>query len=161
MPSLIQPTIQVTLSSITDYTLVKKELSVPTMAQSHRFLLIGPSLKDPWQMLLHEVSETLGTLQTTNEAAALDSVARHDYDLIVIDAVRVADPYALVSRIRLKRPQARAVVVTASPTWKRARRAFQAGATDYVQKSMNKETILAMLRETLLKSPPPLGITGC
>jgi CheY-like chemotaxis protein len=161
MPSLIKLLSQVTLNSITDHILGEKELSVPTMAQSPCFLLIGPSAKDPWQQLLQEVSGSLGTLQTSDEAAALASVTHYDYDLIVIDAVRVADPYALVSQIRRERPQARAVVVTASPTWKRARRAFQAGATDYVQKSMNKETILAMLKETLTKSPPPLGITGC
>jgi CheY-like chemotaxis protein len=158
---LAEPRNQGPISSPTDYLWKEKETAVWIMTHPHHFLLIGPSDADPWQQLLTEVSDDLGNLQTTEEATALALIARHHYDLIVIDAVQVADPYTLVSRIRRQKPEARAVIVTASPTWKRARRAFQAGATDYVSKSMNKKIVLTMLQETLMKSPPPLGIVGC
>jgi hypothetical protein len=106
-----------------------------------QFLLIGGSRDDPWRQVIEEASASLGTLQIAGEFDALRLTRQQDYDVIVIDAARVADVPLLVSRIRTQKPNARIVVATASPTWK----------------SMNMEEVLSALRATVNKAPPPLS----
>jgi len=118
------------------------------------FLFIGGSCDDPWGQVIEDASASLGTLQIAGEFDALSLTRQQDYDAIVIDAARVADVPLLVSCIRTQKPDARIVVATASPTWRRAREAFRAGATDYIRKSMNKEEVLFALQATVNKAPP-------
>lgn len=119
-----------------------------------RFLLIADSPDDPWRQVIEEASASLGTLHIASELDALSLTWQGDYDIIIIDAGKVADVFLLVSRIRAQKPGARIVVATASPTWMRAREAFRAGATDYIRKSMNKEVVLFALEATVNKAPP-------
>jgi DNA-binding NarL/FixJ family response regulator len=60
-----------------------------------------------------------------------------------------------VARIRTQRRDARIVVVTDSPTWSRSREAFEAGATDYIRKLLDKEDILSQIKIALAKVLPP------
>jgi DNA-binding NtrC family response regulator len=119
-----------------------------------QFLLIGDSCNDPWRQVIEGSVASLGTLQIAVEFDALSLTRQQDYDVIVIDAARVTDVPLLVSCIRTQKPGARIVVATASPTWRRAREAFRAGATDYIRKSLNKEEVLSALRATVNKAPP-------
>lgn len=119
-----------------------------------RFLLIGGSCDDPWRKVIEGAVASLGTLQIAREVDALNLTRQQDYDVIVIDAAKVADVFLLVSCIRTQKPDARIVVATASPTWRRAREAFRAGASDYIRKSMNKEEVLSALGATVGKAPP-------
>lgn len=122
--------------------------------ECRRFLLIGDSRDDPWRQVLEEASAPLGVLQIAREVDAFRLIRQQDFDVIVIDAAKVEDVFLLVSLIRAQRPNARIMVATASPTWKRARGAFRAGAIDYIRKSMNKEEVLSALRATMSKAPP-------
>jgi DNA-binding response OmpR family regulator len=124
------------------------------MAKERRFLLIGGSHDDPWRQVVEEASASLGTLQIVREVDALSLTRQQSYDVVVIDAAKVEDVFCLVSCIRAQRADARILVATASPTWKRAREAFRAGATDYIRKSLNKKKILSELRATMGKAPP-------
>ena len=126
-------------------------------AEKNHFLLIGISLGDPWRQVMEEALASLGTLQIVREVDALRLARQQDYDLIVIDATNVEDIFLLALSIRLQRPNAKIVIATASPDWKLAREAFRTGATDYIQKSMNKEEILSTLRTAMDKIPPPWG----
>jgi DNA-binding response OmpR family regulator len=119
-----------------------------------RILLIGGSCDDPWRQVIEGAVASLGTLQIAREVDALSLTRQQDYDLIVIDAATVADVFLLIPCIRAQKPDARIVVATASPTWMRARKAFRAGATDYIRKSLNKEEVLSALRATVNKAPP-------
>jgi DNA-binding NarL/FixJ family response regulator len=119
-----------------------------------RFLLIADSPDDPWRQVIEEASASLGTLHIASELDALSLTWQEDYDVMIIDAAKVADLFLLVSCIRTQKPDARIVVATASPTWRRAREAFRAGATDYIRKSMNKEVVLFALEATVNKAPP-------
>jgi DNA-binding NtrC family response regulator len=125
------------------------------MPKERRLLLIGGSRDDPWRWVLEEASASLGVLQIAREMDAFRLIRQQDFDVIIIDAAKVEDIFPLVSCIRAQRPDTRVMVATASPTWRRARGAFRAGAIDYIRKSMNKEEVLSALRATMSKAPPP------
>ena len=123
--------------------------------ECRQLLLIGVSHNDPWRQVIEEASAFLGNLQSSQEVDVFRLIHQQDYVLIVIDAAKVEDVFLLISSIRAQRPEARVVVVTTSPTWRRAREAFRAGATDYIRKSLNKRETLAALQAAVDKGPPP------
>jgi DNA-binding response OmpR family regulator len=123
------------------------------MSREYRFLLIGNLCSEPWQEMLEEALVSLGTLQTVKEVDAFKLAQQNDYEAIIIDAVEVENVPRLVSDIRSQRPKSKIIIVTASPVWERAREVFQAGATDYIFKSMNKRQILSALHTTMEKKP--------
>ena len=124
------------------------------MPEKYHFLLVSNSPSDPWVRILQEVVTSLGSLQIASKQETIKLVSQRDYDLLVVDAAKVEDVFCLVSSIREQQPDARILVVTTSPTWRRAREAFRAGATDYIRKSMNKTELLCILQATMDKIPP-------
>lgn len=100
------------------------------------FLLIGTA--DQWARVLERAVLPLGQLRVLDESAAVAQLDLRVYAAIIIDAGVVADAYALCQRVQVQRPGTRVIIVTASPTWQRARQAFQAGALDYVRKSLDE-----------------------
>jgi DNA-binding NarL/FixJ family response regulator len=125
------------------------------MPKEGRFLLINGRRDHCWRQVLEEALAPLGALQTGDEEEAVKLVLQQSYDLVIIDATAVKNVPLLVSRIRAQRPDGRLVVATASPTWRRAREAFQAGAADYIRKSLDREEILLTVQATLDKKPTP------
>ena len=125
------------------------------MSGKARFLLVNGTRERHWCQLLEEALAPLGTLRAEEEKNALELVLQQSYHVVIVDATTVRNPPLLVSRIRAQRPDARIVVATASPTWRRAREVFYAGATDYIRKSLNKEEILSAFQAALNKVPPP------
>ncbi len=87
---------------------------------------------------------------------AMPAVIQSDYDVIIIDAGEVRDAALLASRLRARWPEARVVIATASPTWRRAREALRAGATDYIRKSLDEEELRSKI-QAVLDAPPPSG----
>jgi DNA-binding response OmpR family regulator len=125
------------------------------MSRKARFLLINGTRERRWCQVLEEVLAPLGTLRAGEEKNALELVLQQSYDVVIVDATGVKDVSLMVSRIRAQRPDARIVVATASPTWRRAREVFYAGAIDYIRKSLNKEEVLSVFQAALTKTPPP------
>lgn len=125
------------------------------MIKNQQFLLIDGASDQSWHHMLKETLSPLGELRTGNEKQAITMILEEDYELVIVDALAVSSVSLLVSRIRAQRPEARVIVATASPTWRRARKAFQAGATDYIHKTYNREELLCTLSATLNKKPPP------
>jgi CheY-like chemotaxis protein len=123
------------------------------MLGTNRLLLISDSQSDPWYQIFQEAVTALGTLKMARGEEALRLIRQQYYDLVVIDAARVADAFQLTSSIRKEEPDAKIIIFTASPTWRRAREAFRAGATDYIRKSMNKEDLLSALQVIMGKAP--------
>jgi DNA-binding NarL/FixJ family response regulator len=120
------------------------------------FLLVGTGTETLWPLVLQRALSALGELHTVPEEEALQTVAESRYDVIIVDASEVSDVPALVSRLRTQRPQTRIVVVTASPTWRRAREALRAGATDYIRKLSDEEELRSRI-QAVLDTPPPSG----
>ena len=108
-----------------------------------------------WCQLLQGALAPLGSLEIQCEEAALRCLSQNCYDLVIVDASTIRDVLQLVYRLRNHQPGTRIVIVSASPTWLRAREAFRAGAMDYIRKSMNREKARAFFADILARIPPP------
>jgi DNA-binding NtrC family response regulator len=126
-----------------------------SMPEEKFFLLINESSDHYWHEVLERTLTSIGTLQisTGEDANVLEQLDR--FDLIIVDATAVENMPLFVARIRSQRPEARIVVATASPTWTRAREAFQSGAIDYIRKSLDREELLGAVQAALNKILPP------
>jgi DNA-binding NtrC family response regulator len=118
------------------------------------FLLISGSFDPYWGQILAQALESLGTLQVSTEPDAAMLLRSITYDLIIIDASGVEQAPRLIERIRAEQPDARVVIMTASPTWTRAREAFLAGAIDYTRKSLDLDEIRSVIQSALNKPLP-------
>ena len=118
------------------------------------FLLITGLQEDIWGPCMVEALSSLGEVQVACEVEALECVKRADYALVIVDTTFATNMTCLVSELRKVRPQLRIVVATASPTWKRAREAFQVGAIDYIRKSLDKDEILSIVNMLLTRLSP-------
>jgi len=108
-----------------------------------------------WQTYLKEALAPLGRLRTMEVQEAMAFLEDRMQDLMIIDATSTENVDGLVSRLRSAQPDRRIVVVTASPTWQRARAAFEAGAIDYLPKSLSKADLLNTLEQIQRKPLPP------
>lgn len=117
-----------------------------------KFLLVGEPDDSIWETTLRKTLAPLGQLDCTPEAKVLEQLRQGQYDLIIVDAVKSRDVVELVSLLRHQRPLVPIVVVTASPTWQRARQVFLAGASDYLQKSLNTDALLAAFKAIIDRS---------
>jgi len=113
------------------------------------FLLIGRLEESSWPPALAEALAPLGRLHIVSEQEAFEEIDNTRYDVIIVDATAVKEVAPLVARLHARQPEARMVVATLSPTWQRAREALQAGASDYIRKSLNREETLAAIRDIL------------
>jgi len=121
---------------------------------SPNFLLVGRQEDKGWSRILEQALAPLGKVEIVSEQDAADRLAKHECGaIVIIDATEVKEVPASVSRLRDRCPGSRIIVATASPTWQRARDAFQAGAIGYIRKSWDSQKLLAaikgVLRETL------------
>jgi DNA-binding NtrC family response regulator len=115
------------------------------------FLLIN-SLREPyWLQTLKKALSSLGTLHTRTENDITNLVLEGDYNIIIVDATATTDTPLLISRILAQQPEAKVIVVTASPTWRRAKAAFRAGAVDYIPKSMTLTELRSIFEALLAK----------
>ena len=126
-----------------------------TMATSYAFLLIGQNTETRWPLVLQRALSPLGKLHIVPEEEAVQATIRGHYDVIIIDAGAVRDPALLASHLRAQRPRTRIVIATASPTWQRARKALQAGAADYIRKSLDEKELYSKVQVVLNVPPPP------
>src|SRR5207248_10850266 len=74
---------------------------------------------------------------------------------VIVDAGAVDNFALLTLQLRTRNPDARIIVVTASPSWEFAREAFRSGATDYLRKSVAREELSLHLKQALTKPLSP------
>ena len=118
------------------------------------FLLISEKEDSSWLSVVAAALAPFGRLQIAPSKQALDLIQQQAQRMVILDAADVEDPSTLIAHIRTIRPGSCVVVATASPTWRRARDAFQAGATDYIRKSLSTEELRQAFVEALNKTPP-------
>ncbi len=122
---------------------------------NYSFLLIGENTETQWPLVLQRALAPLGKLHTAPEDQAIEAIRLAHYDVVVIDAGAVRDPAALTSCLRTQQPDLRIIIATASPTWQRARKALQAGAADYIRKSLDERELYSKIQAVLQVPPPP------
>ncbi len=119
------------------------------------FLLISRPEDTTWPQFLSQALAPLGSVETASEKDAAERIAQYKCNtIVIIDAAAVEEVPALVACLRRRCPESRIVVATASPTWQRARDAFQAGAVDYIRKSWDSKELLTAISEALGESLP-------
>jgi DNA-binding NtrC family response regulator len=121
----------------------------------HNFLFIGKKMDLPSLDTLTKALTTLGELQFLSQKEAMEQIHASSYSLIFVDAAILDSKMLLISQIRTQLPNARILVLTASPTWRRAREALKAGAMDYLSNSLSEQEYLNTFRDILDRTPSP------
>lgn len=117
------------------------------------FLLIGTAKESMWPLVLEQAIAPLGNLRLVSHSQVEQAANEHAYDAIIIDMGAVPNPIELITCLHVKQPQARIIAATASPTWQRAREVLQAGATDYIRKSLDKARLQSKIQRILADAP--------
>ena len=120
-----------------------------------QFLLLDGADDSYWKAWLIETLTPLGILRVAPADTGVPNADAEPDGLIIIDATAVEDVEELVSRLRTERPERRIVVVTASPDWVHARAAFEAGAADYLPKTLSPKQLLETFQRLLQRPLPP------
>jgi DNA-binding NtrC family response regulator len=119
-----------------------------------RFLLLNGSDDDLLKTFLAEALRPLGSVRVAHAEQKIAPDNEEPDGLIIINATAVEHVEQLVAQLRAERPERRIVVITASPTWKRARAAFEAGAIDYLPRTLTIEEMRAAFQQALRKPLP-------
>jgi DNA-binding NtrC family response regulator len=87
------------------------------------------------------------TVETADSAvAALDRIAAQDYDAIVTDIKMPGmDGLALLAEIRTRRPDTPTLIITGHGENELVVRALRAGASDFIQKPIDRDYFVAAL----------------
>ena len=117
------------------------------------FLVIGNQEELPSFPNVLNALTALGEVKVLPPGEALKQILTSNYDLVIIDATMPDSEMVLLSKIRAQQPQTRLLVLTASPTWRRAREVLKAGAMDYLSKSLSEKEYLDTFREILNRTP--------
>ena len=120
-----------------------------------RFLLLNGAEENSWKERLATALAPLGTLAVARAGNGLPPGVEEPDGLIIIDSTMVENVDDLVAALRHENPERRIVVMTASPTWQRARSAFEAGAMDYLPKTLQHEELLNTFRQILNRPLSP------
>jgi two-component system, NtrC family, response regulator AlgB len=95
------------------------------------------------------------TVETaTDLSAALDALARAEFDLVFADVPVVGGDAELLAQMRKRRPGAALVLMTAHATVSEAVHAMQAGAYDYLVKPLDLEHVQMLVRRILAGKMP-------
>lgn len=126
-----------------------------TNVNQKQIVILSNNASSPWVQQTSVVMEKLGQVSVLADCG-LDMLEERDepYDLFLLDASGLQmELAAYVAWLHGRFPQTPIVVLTSSPTWRRARAVLQAGASDYMRRSMSDEQLLQRCR-SLLNWPP-------
>lgn len=120
-----------------------------------KIMVISNNGASPWLKRIADGLGMLGKLTVLPECglAALDE-PEEPYEIMLLDASGLEMELAeRVAWLHGRFPQTPIVVLTSSPTWRRARAVLQAGASDYVRRSIEIDALLERCRSLMSWSP--------
>lgn len=109
------------------------------IAVMYRFLFVTRFAEAQWTRALRETMANAASVEIVDERS-LDFLSPQ-YDLMIVDAGGVSSFPRVVRRLRAMCARCPILVVTASPTWQRAREAMHAGANDYQRKTLDNREL--------------------
>jgi DNA-binding NtrC family response regulator len=119
------------------------------------FWVVSNKPESPWAKTVQDALAPLGQVHFTTEEEAITQIGQYSCDLIIIASGDIEGEIgSLVQKIHEVKPDVPLVVTTNSPTWRRAREVFLAGATDYIRRTLDKEKILSFYQNVLQNLPP-------
>lgn len=89
------------------------------------------------------------TIQYSTQPEALEKAKGEECAVVLVDADSVTNAPELVRGIRGLNPAAKIIVLSSSPTWKRAQTAFLAGADDYLSKVLNRDDLFKLIDQCM------------
>lgn len=119
-----------------------------------KFLFISTPLNRSFAEVLAQVLAPYGVLEVS---AWQDQPPLSSYDLVFLDAGVIAESLspaglsASLAQLLREHPDARIVITSASPTWKRTRDALKVGALDIIRQTLNADRLWYDLKPTLEK----------
>jgi DNA-binding NarL/FixJ family response regulator len=120
-----------------------------------KVLAVSNELDSSWLRAVRRALRAWATLEVITEQDALNCRQTESADLMIVDAAGIDGDAAQVVKCALAGcPQTPIVVATLAPDWQPAREAFLAGASDYVQKSLDPEVIRKSFRGYLASQSP-------
>ena len=131
------------------------ELPTPTaevVAGTRHFLLVSNQPELSWVCLLKKTLRVLGSIEILAEQDTTGRIARASHDVIMVDAGAIQDVPACVTNIRGQKPGAKIIVVAAVLDWQMSRAVFQAGALNYVSKSISPDELRNIFNRILRMS---------
>jgi len=115
------------------------------------FLVVTTKIQTNWVKTVKRATASLGTLKIASPLSARIEAERSD--MIIVDAAAVENVVSFVSDLHTLRAQVPIVVATLSPTWRRARDVIEAGAKDYIRKSLSIDRLTSTLERILEDTP--------
>lgn len=116
--------------------------------------LIGNVENSQWMQKIKTPLALLGNIKTLEEEDVTNKNGRLYTDLIIIDSSGMPNIIEFVEFIKENNKNTSLLVVTASPTWRRTREIFKAGADDYLKQTDVKKIVSIcqnmLYRETVL-----------
>lgn len=122
-------------------------------------VLITLATDNAWIRRLADIVQPIGELKVT-QLSHVSADKLRGYKLVIVDAGAVKTMSVLVKRLNTTQPPCRVIVMTASPNWRGARAAFEAGALDYLPKNLSPEGTLSAIQAALKKAPLRAAISG-
>jgi DNA-binding NtrC family response regulator len=123
------------------------------MRRIREMSLLLITLDENWQAVVKKAWGKVGIVRVEADLEhALRQIRyrlRHriPYALIVVDVWAVPDTVAGIKAIHQVQPNAKIIVAAAGPMWKSAREAFNAGAIDYIAKSLEAGELETVFRQ--------------
>ncbi len=125
-----------------------------------QIIIVSNKSQSEWLFAVTKALESLGSVQIMSENNALDQITTLPPKLVITDASAIEKNITVyVDQLHHSQPDLPIIVVTSSPTWRRARSLFLAGAADYIRKSFNINKIIAVSKELLSRSLTSILIT--
>lgn len=113
----------------------------------NHFLLVTNRPNSLWIIRIRQALRRLGLITLTMETEVGTTVEPANYCCLIVDTSGLVDIARVARSLKTQWAQTPLVIVTASPTWKRTREAFLAGASDYIRKSDDTETLREYFRK--------------
>ena len=117
-----------------------------------QIIIVSNTSQSEWLLSMTKGLSSLGDVQvlSENDAFMLVRASLSKRLLVIADASAIKkNMTAYVSQLHHLQPDLPIIVVTASPTWGRARSLFRAGAADYTRKSFDINKIINICKELL------------
>jgi DNA-binding response OmpR family regulator len=119
---------------------------------SSNFHILCIGGEEAWVQTLQRAISSFGKLDIVQAEGWLSVVKTESYDVILLDWGVFKDPPAIIARLRERAPDSLLIVITASPTWRRARAALKAGANDYIRKTFNEQKLHIEIEKTFQRA---------
>lgn len=115
-----------------------------------QIIIVSNQPESPWLITTVDALQSLGVSHVFSEQAVFNQISMKTCDLILIDASSIdADLVEMVKLLCSKYYKKPIVVVTTSPTWRRAKEIILAGAADYVPRTFDKKKIVDLCQNAI------------